>query len=195
MTDKMKNKLNIKSLLALLVLGTGLLAACRDESIIVYDPIKQGVLGYYAHMIEAPDLAPAPGTVSAAAQAGATYKFTPEVVGATADEITSYEVFVELDNADGTVAKAKVPVPAGTITSFPVDATSKRPRGTVTVTAAQLNTALGITGADYIPGRFFYFHTKLNMKTRGSVDETNVNLNLAGAGYNSPFFHIVTIKP
>jgi hypothetical protein len=186
----MKNKLNIKSVLALLVLGTGLLAACRDESVIIYDPINQGVLGYYAHMIATP-----PETVSAAAQASATYTFTPEIVGATADEITSYEVFVELDNEDGTVAKPKVALPAGTITSFAVDATSKRPRGTVTVTAAQLNTALGITAVDYVNKRFFYFHTKLNMKTRGFVDETNVNLNLAGAGYDSPFFHIVTIKP
>ena len=83
MIEIMKNKINIKAAFAVLVLGMGLLAACRDESIIVYDPINQGVLGYYAHMIVTP-----PETVTAAAQASATYTYTPEIGGATADEIT-----------------------------------------------------------------------------------------------------------
>lgn len=188
MIENMKNIFNIKSTLSVLVLTMGLLAACRDDSIIVYDPIKQGTLGFYAHMIDAP-----PASIKVSQATTATYTFTPEIVGATTDEITSFEISAELTEADGTNVKPSKSV--ASISTFPVDGTSKRPRGTIVVTAAQLNSAVGLTAANYTAGRIVYFHTKLVMKTRGFVDESNVNPNLSGPAYKAPFFHQVTIKP
>lgn len=184
----MKNTINIKTTLSVIVLTMGLLAACRDESVLVYDPAGTGVLGFYAHMIASPG-----GTVLVANALTQTYVFTPEIVGAKGSEVTSFEIFAELTEADGTGVKAKKLV--ATITTFPDDATSKRPRGTITVTAAQLNTAVGMGAPDYIADRIIIYHTKLNMVSRGFVDETNVNPNLSGVAYKAPFFHEVTIKP
>lgn len=188
----MKNIINIKSTMAVMILGLGLLSACRDESILVYDPPTQGVLGYYAHMIDEP--------VSSISIASATngpttasYKFTPEIVGGTESEVASFDISVELVDDIGGVVKARQSV--GSVTAFPVDATSKRPRGTITITAAQVNTALGITAVNYINKYNLVFHEKLVMKTRGTIDESNVNPNLSGPAYKAPFFHYVLIKP
>lgn len=188
----MKNILNIKAALAVMILGLGLLSACRDESVLVYDPPTQGVLGYYAHMIDEPvtEISIASATNGPTT---ATYKFTPEIVGATASEVTSFEISVEYVNDVGVTVKASQVV--GTVTDFPVDGTSKRPRGTITITAAQVNTALGLISTDYINKYNLVFHERLIMKTRGTLDEHNVNPNLTGPAYKAPFFHYVAVKP
>ncbi len=183
--------MNMKSILAVMIMSLGLLSACRDESILVYDPPTQGVLGFYAHMIDEPvtSITVAQGTTTA------TYKFTPEIVGGKESEVDKFEIFVELVDNTGVAIPGKERKLAGTVSSFPVDATSKRPRGTITITAAQVNTALTLIAADYVAGRSLVFHEKLTMKTRGFVDETNVNPNLTGPAYKAPFFHIVAINP
>ena len=174
-----------------MILGLGLLSACRDESILVYDPPTQGVLGFYAYMVDEPvtSITVAQGTTTA------TYKFTPEIVGGTESEVDKFEILAEMVDATGVTVPGKDRKLVGSVTAFPVDATSKKPRGTITITAAQLNTAVGLTAPDYIAGRSIIFHEKLTMKTRGFIDETNVNLNLTTVAYKSPFYHAVLIKP
>lgn len=186
----MKNIINIKTILSALVLSMGLLGACRDESVLVYDPAVQGVLGFYAYMVDAP---PASVTV-AEATSTATYKFTPQVVGAQESEVQSFDISVELANSDGTTFIATVAL--GSITSFPTGTYGNkvpRPEGTITFTAAQVNTALG--NPAYVAKQIIVFHEKLTVKNRGFIDESNVNLNLSTVAYKSPFIHQVTVKP
>jgi hypothetical protein len=194
MKENMKNIINIKSMVAVMILALGLLSACRDESILVYDPPTQGTLGFYPHMIDEPVT-----SISIASATNgpttATYKFTPEIVGGAQSEVASFEISVELVDDLGVTVVGKDKKLVGTVTDFPVDATSKRPRGTITITAAQVNTALSLTPASYIAKYNLVFHEKLNMKTRGSVDENNINPNLAGPAYKAPMFHYVLIKP
>lgn len=192
MKENMKKIINIKSTLAVMILGLGLLSACRDESILVYDPPTQGVLGYYAHMIDEPVSSI---SIAAGGPTNATYKFTPEVVGGTQSEVASFDILVELVDDVGVTVPGKERKLVGQVVDFPVDATSKRPRGTITITAAQVNTALGLVVGNYIDKYNLVFHEKLVMKTRGTIDETNVNPNLSGPAYKAPFFHYVLIKP
>ena len=169
---------------------TLLLGSCRDESLIIYDPVKQGVEGAYARMVDSP-----PATVSTGAFATTNFVFTAEIVGVGTDpsKVKSFDITVQLDDPNSVNLKPAKAL--GSITSFTLFSDTQRPRGTATFTGAQITTLLGLTAGDIVKGNILTFYTSLTLTDGKKYDINNVDPNLAASSaFNAPFFHQTTFK-
>ena len=169
---------------------TLLLGSCCDESLIIYDPVKQGVEGAYARMVDSP-----PATVSTGAFATTNFVFTAEIVGVGTDpsKVKSFDITVQLDDPNSVNL---IPAKAlGSITSYTLFADTQRPRGTTTFTGAQITTLLGLTAGDIVKGNMLTFYTTLTLTDGRTYNLNNVDPNLAASdAFYAPFFHQTVFK-
>lgn len=187
----MKTSKYIRTTLSVALAATMLLlASCRDENLIIYDPVKQGVQGAYARMVDQP-----PATVTVAGFAAQNYVFTAEIVGVGTDpsQVKSFDITVQLDDPNSVNLKPAKAL--GSITSYTLFTDTQRPRGTGTFTGAQITTLLGLVAGDIVKGNILTFYTSLTLTNGKVYDLNNVDPNLAASSaFNAPFFHQTTIK-
>jgi hypothetical protein len=181
---------NNKNIFGSLILALVLLAACRDDSKIIYDTSKLPT-GAYVRLLSQPpsDVDPTTTTFD-----GTAFPFTAEVVGVSSpSDITSFDVKVRLIDKDAKVLKPYVAL--GSITTFAVSTTgSQLPQGTASFAGSAIRTALSLTGSDLIAGNQLEFSTSLKLKDGRTYDASNFDPNMANTFYGAAYEYISSIS-
>lgn len=167
-----------------------IIASCRDESKIVYDPSKIPS-GAYARMLALP---PANASISQATFDATNFPFQAEVVGVgtNATAIQSLTVSVRYLNDSSVVVKPLVLL--GSITGFAVNTQTQLPNGSGSFTGAAIRTALGLAPTDLKVGYQFDFTTQLVLTDGRKFDATNFDPNMTNSFYKAAYEYLTVLK-
>jgi len=175
----------------------GLLAmavACRDDDKLPIDFDKiNNTNGAYMRVISTPSGSFDPFNVLTS-----KYEVVLEAVdaqrGKLLDKYTYTVTFNDNTPGNGTIETTPVLIKTVNASAFTVDAKSGYPRTTVTITAPEVLTALGMTAANVLPLDEFIFSQEMFLTDGRKYNVNNTSADVVGgAFFNSPFNTIVPL--
>jgi hypothetical protein len=132
----------------------------------------------------------------ATAQINVTLEVVDPQNGALFDSYDLTARFVDRTTGNGTnnVPFATTPYLSVKSTSFALNAVSGRPQAVMSLKAADLMTALGLTDAQVAATDQFEINAVMKLKDGRSFNAANTGVNITGgAYYRSPFFYRITV--
>ena len=168
----------------------GIIASCRDESKIIYDPTKIPS-GAYARMLAVP-----PDTVKLAQAIfdATVFPFHVEVVGVGTNVSAIQSLTVNVRYLNDTLAVVKPVVSLGGVTGFTVNSQTQLPNATGSFTGAAIRQALGLAPTDLKAGYQLDFTTQLVLTDGRKFDATNFDPNMTNPFYLAAYEYLTVIS-
>jgi hypothetical protein len=168
------------------------MAACTDESTfpIPSDEIKNGAFARQIAVTE--------GTYNLFDLSNSNFVVTIEVVdekgGALLQSYDFYATFQDKSTDNGTVSKPETLIKSFPASAFTNDPISGFPRATLSVNAAEVMAALGITEEQVTGGDVFALRQELKLTTGQVFTNSNSHGELTGGQYfKTPFYNLVPV--